>query len=147
MTECVQYLDVNRAIQKLAKVYGKSVRKDELAPIWADVLRNVSRSAFEFAVSDWLASDAYYFPKPGQIRAKAIEIEGRRTPSKKNVSTIDDGPCPVCGAEIRLLTPEERGWKRLPVTPDDFEPIKRFGVLHDLDKHERAGVPAIDYGF
>ena len=147
MSECVEYLDVSRAIQKLAKVYGKNVRKDELAPIWADVLRNVDRYAFEFAVADYLASDASYFPKPGQLRAKAVEIQQRRTPSRKvETSSIEEKPCPVCGAEIRLLTPEERGWERIPATTEGFEPGKRFGVLHDLDLHERANVPAIGYG-
>ena len=53
------------------------------------------------------------------------------------------GRCPICGAELRLLTPRERGWKAVRITPEGFEPGKRFGVLHDARQHSHAGIPAI----
>ena len=55
------------------------------------------------------------------------------------------GPCPVCGAELRLLTAAERGWKPVRITPEGFEPGKRFGVLHDYYDHRRAGIAPVGH--
>ena len=55
------------------------------------------------------------------------------------------GPCPVCGAEVELLTAEERGWKAYGLTPKDFKPGKRYGVLHSSFEHRRAGIAPVGY--
>ena len=55
------------------------------------------------------------------------------------------GPCPVCGAEVRQLTAEERGWERVALTAKDHEPGKRFGVLHAWFDHKMAGVAPVGY--
>ena len=53
------------------------------------------------------------------------------------------GACPVCGAELRLLTPDEYGWKPVAVTPEDFRPGNRYGVLHSWFDHKMAGVAPV----
>ena len=55
------------------------------------------------------------------------------------------GPCPVCGAEIRLLTAEERGWKAVGITTPGHTPGSRFGVLHDYYDHRRARIAPVGY--
>ena len=55
------------------------------------------------------------------------------------------GPCPVCGAEVRLLTPEEYGWERVALTAKDYEPPKRFGALHSWFDHKMAGITPVGY--
>ena len=53
------------------------------------------------------------------------------------------GACPVCGAELRLLRPEEREWKPVAVTPDDYMPGRRYGVLHSWFDHKMAGIAPV----
>ena len=55
------------------------------------------------------------------------------------------GPCPVCGAELRLLTPKERGWKPVRITTEGHEPGKRFGVLHGWADHRRARIAPVGH--
>ena len=55
------------------------------------------------------------------------------------------GPCPVCGAPLELLTPEERGWKAVGLTAKGHEPGKRYGVLHSWFDHKMAGVAPVGY--
>ena len=55
------------------------------------------------------------------------------------------GRCPVCGAELRLLTAEERGWKAVGITKPGHKPGKRYGVLHSGFEHRRAGIPPVGY--
>ena len=55
------------------------------------------------------------------------------------------GACPVCGAEMRQLTAEERGWKPVELTTKDYKPGKRWGVLHSRFDHKIAEIPAVGY--
>ena len=55
------------------------------------------------------------------------------------------GSCPVCGAEVELLTPEQRGWKAVAITPEGYKPGKRYGVLHSGFEHRRARIAPVGY--
>ena len=55
------------------------------------------------------------------------------------------GACPVCGAMVRLLTAEERGWEKVALTGKGHEPGKRYGVLHSWFDHKMAGIAPVGH--
>ena len=152
-------LDVKREIKRLAIAYGKPTEpEDELVRLWRHVLEGVSDSAVHEAVDQYVRSEARYFPRAGMIRAIALEIQAheyaRRPPDSEppsNWNSLQEGPCPVCGAVLQLAhDPNDTGytydvrarrWRKR--AEGDWQPPKRYRVLHDGWAHKQAGVPAV----
>ena len=96
-----------------------------------------------------------YFPKVGRLLALMAEVrsedqQGKQGPSSDWNQTLE-GPCPTCGALLRLLEPEDQvnyAWddeKRAYVNQNAIPKANRYGVLHDLAKHRSAGTVAVGY--
>ena len=97
-------LDLKREIRKLAIAYGKPESpEDETLGLWRHVLDGLSDKAITEAVSRYVRTSARYFPRPGQIREIALEIESQTFGDRKPEEPKElDGPCPVCGAVLQL---------------------------------------------
>ena len=155
----VGILDVTRALRKLGEAYPSRGRRDEVANVWIDVLADLSPRQLERAVLEYMRTDTQYMPAPGQLLALVSNANGagtvpgrgsvHQTGKQKQASIYHaweqshEGPCPVCGARLEALTPEERGWNAVGMTPEGFSPGARFGVLHHGERHRLAGIPAI----
>ena len=79
------------------------------------------------------------------MRPQPTEREQRLLAEYLRWESHQYGACPVCGAEIRQLTAEERGWKPVELTTKDYKPGKRWGVLHSRFDHKIAEIPAVGY--
>ena len=77
------------------------------------------------------------------MRAPPTEREQRLRGEYLRWESDQRGACPVCGAELRLLTPKEYGWAPVALTPDDFQPSNRYGILHSWFDHKMAGVAPV----
>ena len=151
----VTEIDLRKQIRRLEAVYRAPKPTDELVASWAWVLSDVEPGEPMGAVSDYARSPARYFPTPGQIREAAllrrVESGGAAQLGPRSWNQTLKGPCPVCGAVLRMLKPEEQvqfGWDE---ESGKFMHMgaeaqgERFGVLHDRRKHESAHEPAIGY--
>ena len=160
MPERVNILHIHRALRKLAEAYHIKGKRDDVANVWIHVLADMEPQQLDVAVLAYLRTDSKWMPAPGQLLALAngsaeagpTHPGGRsivQTEKQKMVSHYHGweqhhhGPCPVCGARLEALTPEERGWKAVGMTPEGFSPGASFGVLHDGELHRLAGVQAI----
>lgn len=120
---------------------------DRLAAGWLDMMEGLERHELELAVTGYLRDGSTYWPKPGQIRQRAIAIRGEdpkvgRTDLRSRYlawESTHEGPCPVCNATVRLLTAEERG------VHNGGAGAKRFGVYHDHRAHRLEKVPWVGY--
>lgn len=136
----VNELDLRRQIKRLTAIFNTKKTVDELVEAWKWVLSDLEPHELMSAVSDYARGGSRFFPTPGQIRENAIQ---KRPGAESFVSTdwnqLQEGPCPVCGAVMRLLTPKEQTFGGSYAEGDAL----RQGVLHDLGQHTRAGVPAV----
>lgn len=135
-------LDLRRQIKRLKAIYNTKKTDDELVEAWRWVLGDLEPHELMSAVSDYAKGGGRFFPVPGQIREHAVQ----KRPGAGNFESTDwnqlqEGPCPVCGAVMRLLTPKEQTFG------GDYAEgeAQRYGVLHDLGMHTRAGEPAVGY--
>ena len=103
----IEYLDVSKALKRFKQLYATPSRRDDLVPIWLDILGSVSFDAFRFGCRKYETSDETYFPKPGQILRLSLDAPKPETrPSRSSFredykawcATTYDEPCPVCGA-------------------------------------------------
>lgn len=150
-------LDVKRAIRQLGIAYGKPTEPEqELVGLWRHVLDGVSEEALTEAVSRYCKSPARFFPRAGAIREIALAVDAGR--SRRPIEQIADPnedlaakPCPVCGARLQLAhDPNDDGMvfdhktnRRRPRTEHDYQPPKRYRVLHDGWVHRARGEPAV----
>ena len=160
----VKLLDAQAAINRLRFVYPlpRDVTVGEAATAWAEVLGDLSVDDLDAAVTAYLKNGGRHFPKPAEIRRLAAANRANQTnggqPSDLRSRYLcweqtNDGPCPVCGAVLQLVTDPfahravwdaDRGMMRKR-TSDDPPPPKRYGILHDGPRHAAAGVPAVGY--
>lgn len=93
-----------------------------------------------------------WFPTVGQLRDAmrlAMREEGKRAEGPRDWNAHPEGPCPTCGAILEALEPERQlRMTRDPNTGEMFNDNTpghgpMFGYLHDLEKHERAGVAIV----
>ena len=152
----VTEIDIRRQVRRLEVVFSTKKTTDEIVEAWKWVLADdLDADELMKAVSDYAKSGGRYFPTPGQIREIALVgrvagIYGQKAGPKAWDQTLD-GPCPICGAVLRMLKPEEQvqfGWdekdgKFMHMGADSE--CSRFGVLHDRRKHEQANQPAVGY--
>lgn len=125
--------DVLVAIRQLMEVYTlpKGRTADDLAGTWLSVLGEMSPERLRAAVAVYRRSDASYFPKPGQLRALARELNvaersgpmGAEGEYRKWQSEGMDGPCPVCGSIVETATETTRAQ-----------------IRHDHQQHYEAGI-------
>jgi len=128
--------DLLAMLDKLSTVYHQPKDTDVtvLADIWHRVLGGYPVEVVQAGIDAYLASDARYWPKPGEIRklvvAAARELQqvdaslrGRYDRWLQSTAVGDRMPCPVCGATLSIL------------------PTGRYGVQHDARPHDAAGVP------
>jgi len=153
----VTEMDVKNAIRKLAVAFTRPEgSEDDLVGLWRHVLDGVDGDALREAVSRYLRSDSRFFPKPGQIRTMCLEIAaesyGERQERPRSWNSLQEGPCPVCGASLRLAgDPNNSGeevfdvrsgkWRKR--RDGDHEPPLRFRVIHNGHAHRAAGIPAV----
>ncbi len=147
--------DCLREIRRLEVVYGDQDRADDLARAWHKALGRISAASLIAAVERYIGQPgARYFPRPWQIKALAAEVGTASGDYVAQLSwnQLQEGPCPVCGAVLQLVTdplaqryvwdPGRRpSWRKR--EKSDPQPEKRYGVLHDREAHERAGVPIV----
>lgn len=155
----VEFLDVSRAISRLGQVYRKGARRDELAPIWLDVLGQLSREAFDFAVHRWITGEEKFFPTPGQLLALGRQYKSKDPSSQKSGSlrenyrawcaTTYDERCPICGAawidnafEGNRNPKFGEAWQeKLAIISEGELPPLFAGVLHVKKAHDFQKVP------
>lgn len=151
-------------IRRLETVYPTKRDTDDLLQAWKWVLADeLAYDELMSAVSEYAKSPASYFPSPGKLLEIALRQRsdsGRSGPVRAvGWDQSQEGPCPVCGASLKLLTPEERGqthvfdakaWTSIPIATlremGADVPPSIYGIVHDLRQHETAGVPAIGFG-
>lgn len=147
--------ELARGLSELAEIYGVPERYgtvERAIDVFWGVLQDVKATAFAAAVQAYKRSDASYFPKPGQLRTKAMEqadwreggqtrgpatyAEWERTWGQREVKD-DEGEvvaaysgCPICGAVPAMSASVPGG-------------VPRWRVVHDGARHKAAGVPAI----
>lgn len=151
----VTELDIRKQVRRLEAVYRAPKSTDELVESWKWVLgSDVSPEELMAAVSDYAKSSARYFPTPGQIREAAFlrrTHSGEAHQGPKDWTQTMDGPCPVCGAVLRMLDPDEQvqtAWDDVAgeYTHQGAPALNpRFGVLHDRRQHESARTPAVGF--
>lgn len=135
--------EIMAELQRLLKVYPrpKQMPADpvELAKVYAGPLGSLDTNAVRSAVDKYMASDARFFPTPGQLATLA---DHRRAFGNRDATTGDylnwerdwgrreDGTfsaCPVCGAFPECGT------------------HGRFRVHHLADVHEAKRLPLIGW--
>lgn len=152
----VTELEIRKQVRRLRNVFSTGKNEDEQVKAWSFVFdgEGIDNQALMAAVSKAAKSESRYMPNPGQVLAIAKEARGGIARVMPTKSRDETQPCPVCGAVLRLLPPEDQvhfGWddvegeyRNLGVpVPADSPP--RYGVLHDLQKHRAAGVQAVGY--
>lgn len=155
-------LDIRKIFRMLGTVYKAPDDRDDAARAWKYVLGDYAAHQVEAAAKEYMSTDARFFPKPGQIAARLRErkaLVGGHGAAVTYRWKEGDGPCPVCGADLRLLEPSEQvfidhvweGKERRLVNKHaeaHADAPSRFGVLHDLDKHDGVETPfGVTYGF
>jgi hypothetical protein len=127
---------------------------DDLAKVWVDVLAHIEPAELREAVSAYVSGDNSYWPKPGRIKALAIEYRGTivRGGGEQRPTNDPAAPCEVCGARVRAVTRREIGQveiadgrKMRPCTPEELDQAIGYGVVHNHLIHERRRVPMIGY--
>jgi len=150
-------LDVRRALKDLASVYKRpDGDRDDMVATWRRALGEVDPRHLEEAVVEYMRSERQFFPKPGQLlviirRLESESYGDRRVAETADWNQLQDGPCPICGAVMRVVTDplaKRAVWdhkKRVmrKRQPDDPPPTKRLGVIHDRVRHQQAGVPIV----
>ena len=134
-------------------MFGSQKTADELVEGWRWVLgSDITQVELMTAVSEYAKAGGRFFPTPSQIRTLAIA--GRRDNVTSTGTSSDwnqtlEGPCPTCGALLRLLEPGEQvnyGWddeKRAYVNQNTVPKAARYGVLHDLARHRSSTAMAM----
>ncbi len=110
--------DVQAIIERLAIGYGRPMSAGDLAsavPIWRDVLEGVPWLELERAVDEAIKQPGRFMPKPGEIRARALQLAGydqRRqhgtTPDRWDAAAWEPGHgpegepllCADCGGDV-----------------------------------------------
>lgn len=105
---------------------------------WREVLGDLTEAELADAVGAYLKSDRAYFPKPGQLRALAMQARGVDRNTATTVLENPDGSCAVCGAPVELLTPDGQP---LPKGMDAAAARARYGHRHVRMEHDRTGAP------
>lgn len=162
----VTAMDVQSQLKRLVSAGYRAPNNGDLehtAAVWVKVLEGIEAHEFRQAVERYLRSDARYFPRPGHIRN--VALEGRAN-GNAPLHTLEaqylrweasqEGPCPVCGATLRMVSADESDtppviWdpeldrirKR---TEDDPSPPDRLAVMHDPTEHAAARVPHVGPG-
>ena len=149
---------INMALKRFKQIWHTGVRRDELAPIWLDVLRGVAMDDFKLASEAYLLSEAKFFPTPGQLLALCKKCAAARHPSNTIKSSFledykawcghYDGPCPVCGVEWGPIGNAENKNPRFldfdktiaDLTGGKMAPLRQ-GVLHIKKDHDTLEVP------
>lgn len=146
-------LDVSRAIRGLEPIYGARKNRDELVGAWHDILRGFDGETVKRAARKYAQSNARFFPTPGQISEIARELQAETFGDKPIAEPAWDqrqeGPCPVCGAVLQLVTDPQAArevwtvgkWRRR--TQTDAPAPKRYQVIHDAERHRIAEVPIV----
>lgn len=120
-------------LERLLRVYARPTHAPadpiEFARTYVEACsRDVSSEQFTQAVTEYLRTDARFFPKPGELRAFALKQPGRQDHPTSMASWLRAGmsdltgkllPCPVCN----------RAWQWSP----------RLHVVHHHLEHRRAG--------
>ena len=90
MDDVVQPIEIHQALVRLRATFpeppqarGHAPERDAWLQNWAAVLRRERVKAWELeaAVEQYLASDAEFYPKPGQIAALALQARRQRGPA------------------------------------------------------------------
>jgi hypothetical protein len=127
---------------------------DDLAKVWVDVLAHIDPDELRAAVTGYVSGDNSYWPKPGRIKALALEYRGTivRGGDQQQPTNDPAAPCAVCGARIRAVTRRETGQveimdgrKMRVCTPAELDHVIGFGVVHNHVIHERRRIPMVGY--
>lgn len=138
----VTELDLRTQIKRLVTIFNTKKTVDELVEAWKWVLGDLEPHELMSAVSEYAKSGGRFFPTPGQIREHAIQKRpGAESFTSSDWNQLQEGPCPACGAVMRLLTPKEQTCGGLYSVGE----AQRYGVLHDIAQHNRAGEATVGY--
>ncbi len=129
---------VMEQLGRLLKVFKRPAHaSDDLvafAADYAEVCADISSEQFARGVSEYLRTDARFFPKPGELRAFALKQPGLQDGAERGslaawlrAGCADPSgkllPCPICN----------RAWQW----------SSRLAVIHNHVEHRRAGEPCI----
>lgn len=149
--------DARRAVRRLRDVFNTPKSEDKQVQAVMVVFDDEPVTGVDLmAATTWfLKSDSSYMPTPGKLLRKAKELLGSKpTSAARELSGYSDhdAPCAVCGAVPRWLEPEEQVHYAWNETAGRFENQaaevthgKRYGVVHKLAEHRRAGVECVGY--
>lgn len=141
-------LDIRRAVTRLAAVYPRRGTEDSTVNAWRYVFEGedyLESHHLREAVRITLKAGGRFAPSPGEILQEAKRIYRADASKTHDVAAGSaSAPCPVCGATLRLLTPQEQSYGGF-YSGDNMPRAPRFGVFHDREKHERAGIGCAGY--
>ncbi len=128
---------------RLLRVFKRPAHASEdlaqLAGDYAEICGDVSEQQFTQAVSEYLKSEARFFPKPGELRGLAKQQRGIVPLGAADPGSFDewlragyrirrDGPLTPCPACSRFW--EDRG---------------RMKLIHDHARHATLGLPCVGH--
>lgn len=139
-------IDVQRSVARLAVSYPlpKGQTQESVSQVWFEALSGFSGRTVQQGLANLLQyHEGTFWPSVNVVRHYCQRVESNRPASaladryRMWEMGRGSGPCPVCGADLRELTAEERGAP--PGAPT------RFGVLHDVNAHREKGIPHVGH--
>lgn len=153
----ITYDDCLMAVNTLAITHAlpNGGKAEDVARVWHNALEGVGPGELKRAVKRFHQVGGRFFPKPSEIREIALEYRASVIGARANTAPDDyDGPCSVCGATLRQLTPAEQGitevysvrlGRMVKLEESEFQPPPRYGYYHDVALHERKRRPWAGY--
>jgi len=153
----INEIEMRKAIRRLMAVFPGQKTEDEHYRAWHYVFdgEHISNTDLMRATSDACKAGGRFMPNAGQILQRALVVLRESGNLDRSVSSDwnqkQEGPCPTCGATLRMLEPEEQVhtyWddedKRF-VNGAALAIGPKFGILHDRRKHTQAKAPAVGF--
>lgn len=142
----IAHFDALEQVKRLASAgYGLSrdATAEGVARLWTETLE-IKPEELRQAVSSYVKRGGRYFPRPGDlmdiVRDQRTQQGGKPGDLYATYMAWEqnhEGPCPVCGAVVQLVTASQRG--DVSAGPD------RLGMHHDWRIHRDKRVPHVGW--